>query len=361
MSVVFFILILVALILVHEFGHFLVAKLFKIRVDEFGIFFPPRLFGVRRGETLYSLNSLPLGGFVRIYGENYNEGAEDPRSFAHKPRMVQALVVVAGVVFNVLFAWLAFSGGYLVGLPTSASHEGFGQVRDAKPMVVGVYPDSPAHKAGIAVEDVLLSVQTGTRVLEEGASAAQIREFIAQHPEESLAITVLRQGQEKYFITKAEEGLIEGRKAVGVELDDVGILQLPVHLALIEGAALAQRTTVSVAQGLGAFFGQLLRGAADFSSVAGPIGITVFGAAAVGQGWAAALVLTALISINLALINLLPVPGLDGGRLLIIAVEALLRRPVPERLTTALTIGGFAVLIVLMLVVSYHDIVRLAS
>src|SRR3990167_8529155 len=115
MFIFFFILILIALILVHEFGHFIVAKAFRIRVQEFGIFFPPRLFAKRFGETEYSFNSLPLGGFVRIFGENANEAADNPRSFANKPRLVQAAVVVAGVLFNILFAWLAFSAGYMAG------------------------------------------------------------------------------------------------------------------------------------------------------------------------------------------------------------------------------------------------------
>src|SRR3989344_9278 len=118
MSILIFILILVALILVHEFGHFVVAKLFKIKVEEFGIFFPPRLFKIKKGETTYSLNALPFGGFVKIFGENYNEHANEPRSFASKPRYVQAAVLVAGVAMNLVFAWLALSAGYMSGLPT---------------------------------------------------------------------------------------------------------------------------------------------------------------------------------------------------------------------------------------------------
>src|SRR5947209_5253083 len=104
MFVLLFILILIVLIIVHEFGHFIVAKFFGIRVNEFGIFFPPRLFSFTKGETVYSINSLPLGGFVKIFGENYDEGHGVARSFVSKPRYIQAAVIVAGILFNLVFA-----------------------------------------------------------------------------------------------------------------------------------------------------------------------------------------------------------------------------------------------------------------
>lgn len=171
----------------------------------------------------------------------------------------------------------------------------------------------------------------------------------------------MRAGEEKVFVMRAAEGFVEGRKALGVELDDIGILKLPPHLALAEGARVTYRMTTATALGLGAFFSQVARGAADFSSVAGPIGIAGIGAKAVQSGFAAIVTLSALISINLALINLLPIPGLDGGRLLIIAIEGVIRRPVPQRLSLAVTALGFAFLIGLMLLVSYHDIARLVG
>jgi regulator of sigma E protease len=134
---------------------------------------------------------------------------------------------------------------------------------------------------------------------------------------------------------------------------------LPPHLAIIQGAMLTYDLTVSTAQGLLGFFGQIARGVADFGSVAGPIGIASIGSQAVAQGFAAVVVLAAVISVNLALINLLPIPGLDGGRLFIILIEAVLRRPISPRITTWATLAGMGLLILLMLVVSYHDIVRL--
>lgn len=359
MTFFIFILLLILLILVHELGHFSMAKLFGIRVDEFGIFFPPRIAGIKWGETLYSLNWLPFGGFVKIFGENANEGAADPRSFARASRLTQAAVVAAGIVGNLLFAWLALSVGYMVGMPSSVDHQGFGEVRDARTLIVNVLPDSPAQKAGLMPEDRVQAVTTGTAALPSGADSGQVRAFIAAHQDESIVLTVLRGGEEKSFLARPAAGIIAEHKALGVELDDVGTLRLPPHLALAQGALLTKQMTVSIAEGLGGFLRQIFTGTANFSGVAGPIGIVGLGASAVHEGFAATVILTSLISINLALINLLPVPGLDGGRLLFIAIEAVIRRPISERLSLGLTVAGFALLITLMLVISYHDVIRL--
>jgi regulator of sigma E protease len=361
MTFVYFILILIALVLVHEFGHFVVAKLCGIKVEEFGVFFPPRIAAIKKGETEYSINWLPFGGFVKIFGENYDEGHTDPRSFISKPRYIQAAVIVAGIACNILFAWLILSAGYMVGLPTSVGEQSFGAVTNAHVLVVGVLPDSPAAKAGIESNDQIEEVQTGTAALDAHSSANVVTNFISAHQDESVVITVLRNGKEQTFLAKAASGFIAGRKAIGVELDDVGTLALPPQLALLQGGVLGWDITKSTALGLAGFLKQIVTGTADFSQVAGPIGITVFGAATLQQGWAAAIVLTALISINLAIINLLPIPGLDGGRLLIIILEAILRRPISPNIIMKFTLAGFALLILLMLVVSYHDIARLVG
>ncbi|MEK7068384.1 MAG: site-2 protease family protein, partial [Patescibacteria group bacterium] len=265
------------------------------------------------------------------------------------------------------FAWLILSAGYGAGLPASSGHTGMGTVENAKGVVVGLLPESPAIRSGVLAEDVIARVSTPTAGTQAGANAEVLRAFIKEHQEESLIVSVMRLSaqtggeEEKTFVMRPTEGFVEGRKALGVELDDIGILKLPLHLALVEGATLTYHMTVSTAGGLLAFFSQIGRGVADFSSVAGPIGIAGIGAKAVDHGFTAAIMLTALISINLAIINLLPIPGLDGGRLLIIAIESVIRRPVPERLSVFVSILGFMFLIGIMLLVSYHDIARLVG
>ncbi len=360
MTLLIFILILVALIVVHELGHFTVAKLFGIRVDEFGIGFPPRIWGKKIGETVYSINALFFGGFVKIFGEDAGEAGESKRSFANKPKTVQAAVITAGIVCNILFAWLILSVGYMVGLPTSVEHQGIGTVQDAKTTIVGVLPDSPAHKAGMVAGESITSIATGAGAEFVPPTSGDAQDYIRVHQDESLVIKTAGQGGEsKAYVLKAEEGLVEGKKAVGIQLDDVGILKLWPHEALVQGTILTYHMTVATAVGLYGFFSDIVLGAADFGSVAGPIGIANIGAQAVTNGFAAAISLTALISINLALINVLPIPGLDGGRLFIILIESITRRKVSDKVMTYLSLAGFGALILLMVVVSYHDILRL--
>ena len=154
-------------------------------------------------------------------------------------------------------------------------------------------------------------------------------------------------------------GIAEGHKALGVALGDVGVLKLSLFPALGQGALLAKEITISTAAGLLGFFAQIFHGTADFAGVSGPIGIAGMGSTAVQEGIIATIILTALISINLAIINLLPIPGLDGGRLLFIVIEAITRRPISPRFTLAFTLAGFGLLILLMVVVSYHDVLNL--
>lgn len=282
-------------------------------------------------------------------------------SFVQKSRWIQAAVIVAGIVFNLLFAWGLLTAGYLHGMPTSVDHQGYGTVRDARATIVSILPGSPADTAGLEAGDTIESVITGKAQLAAPFSAGQVQDFIAAHQNESIGITALRYGKEIQAIAVPKEGLVQGRKAVGIELGDVGILQLPLPLALAQGALLGKEITISTAQGLVGFFANIFSGSANFSQVSGPIGITRIGSTAVQEGFVATIILTSLISINLALINLIPIPGLDGGRLLFIAIEGVTRRRISHRVSLPLTFIGLGLLVLLMLVVSYHDVLHLVN
>ena len=365
MALLIFIAILIGLIWVHELGHFSVAKFFKVRVDEFSIGFPPRLVSRAWGETRYTFGLLLVGGYVKIFGENPGEGTGDPRALTSKNRGIQASVMLAGIAFNLAAAWLLLSAGYMSGLPAAASDHALGPVTDPKVIVSAVRPGSPAESAGMKPGDVIERVQTGADALDAAAlpsgQADAVQAFIAEHQDESLVISIEREGEDKTVLAKPASDIVPGRKVIGIEFGDIGTLKLPPHLALAQGAVAFKNLTVATAQGLGAFFGQLFTGHADFSQVSGPIGIAGVGQSAVKEGFGAAAMVAALISINLALINLLPIPGLDGGRLLIIIIEAVIRRPVSARVTNALMLAGFAPIVLLMIAVSVHDIARLVG
>jgi regulator of sigma E protease len=366
-SIILFIIVLAVLILVHEFGHFIVAKRNGIRVDEFGLGFPPRLFGFTKGETTYSLNAIPFGGFVKIHGENPDEdsisGPDQGRSMVNKPKRVQAAVLVAGVAFNILLAWMLFVIGFMSGLPTSMSEVPPGaQVNELGLMITSVMPNSPAEEAGVKPGDRILAVETPAGLL-DGPAISEVQDAMAAHGGQEVILSVERGIGERAEALSLEvipeEGLAAGRAGIGVTMDQVGIMRLPFFSAIWEGTKFTVRITGVIAVALWDFFSQLFRGQADLSTVAGPVGLVGLVGDASQLGFIYLLSFTALISINLALINLIPFPALDGGRLLFLFIEWLKGSPISPKVANTLNFVGFALLITLMLVITFSDITRI--
>jgi len=361
MTILLFILVLVVLIVVHELGHFFAAKAFKMRVDEFGIGYPPKAVGWRRGETEYTLNWLPFGGFVKIFGEDGVNGEPEPRSFVSKPQWQQAVVLAAGIVMNILLAYVIFTITLAVGMPRALTEDEVHTAPDAALAISHVVPSSPADTAGLKRGDIITSVSKNGEVL-EAKSAEDFTEFVAQSENEKLTLSVTRGAEELTLIAVPERGVIqsdEDRAALGVAVASFGTVSVPWYQAPIEGAVLTWGVIQEVAVGLVMFFGSVFTFSADLSQVSGPVGI----AGAVGDAGASGIIplltLTALISINLALINLLPFPALDGGRLLFVGIEAITRRRIPAMLSGTLNFVGFAFLILLMLVITASDVLKL--
>ena len=365
MTIILFILVLVALIVVHEFGHFVVAKLSKMRVDEFGIGYPPRAWVFKKGETEYSLNWLPFGGFVKIYGEDEQDKVEatsdNHRSFSARPRILQALVLIAGIGMNLLFAWILLTAALGLGTTRALNPEEIPSARNVQLFVADVLPGAPAQLAGLMPGDSFKSASFGTHTF-SGYDAMQFTTFVASDTTlEPISILVLRNDKEVTVHAIPRKGVITSdtqRPALGVAVATSGTLPISWRDAPKDGAILTWEITKETAKGLTHFFVGIFTFTADLSQVSGPIGIAGAVGSASSHGLTALLSLTALISINLALINVLPLPALDGGRLLFVIIESIIRRPIPAKVGRAVNTGGFAFLILLMVVVTAHDLLK---
>lgn len=362
MSVIIFFLVLFVLILVHEWGHFIAAKKTGMRVDEFGIGFPPKLYGIKKGETEYTFNALPIGGFVRIFGENPDSLDEsDPdkaRAFGSRPRWAQAVVLVAGVTMNVIFAWFLFFITFVAGVPTAVDETMASP--EAVLYISGVLPTSPLY-GQIQPGSRIVSIGSGESIL-NSPTPTTFSEFIQTNSESEVAINFSKSGEESTVSVTPVLGLIpdaETKAAVGVSLAMVETQSYSVTEAVVSATTATYSGLINIATGLFTLLAQSISGTADFSQVAGPIGIVGMVGDAAGFGLVALLTFTAMISLNLAVINMLPIPALDGGRLVFVLIEAVIRRRINPVWIGRTNLVGFALLMLLMIAVTFNDIMRL--
>lgn len=372
MSIIIFLVILLVLVLVHEWGHFFSARRFGIRVDEFGFGFPPRLFSFRKGATEYSFNLFPVGGFVKIFGENPDDenlnGPDHELSFVSKPRWKQAIVLFAGVFMNFILAWFLFSFGLMSGLPTSLGNELPGyELQDVNLVIMAVSPSSPAGEAGLKPGDVIVSVSSLSVDIGESGdylediNPEKLKAFIGAHPSDEIEIGFTRgKKQDIQFVTMVpKESVVDGRPAIGISMDQIGTAKLPVFRAFWEGMRLTLAVTRDTAIGLYTLIVEGLKGQGSLAGVTGPVGIVSIVGDAYEFGFAYVFSFAALISINLGIINLIPFPALDGGRLFFLLIEKIKGSAMNPKIANTANTIGFVCLILLLVLVTYHDIVRL--
>lgn len=360
MSIILFIIILGILVVSHEFGHFIVAKMSGMRVDEFGFGFPPRMFGIKRGETTYSINWIPFGGFVKIWGEDAPEGAEQlpeyDRSFTGKPKHIQAAVVVAGVVFNFILAWFLFTAGFMIGMPVPGGETMYGTPENAAVVITQVFPDTPAAAAELAPGDVLL--RAGNEPIDSGE---EFQNLISANGLKSIPVTYTRNGQEFTKEITPMFGEPESRPIVGVGIESLGTVQLGPLSAIAAGFTLTADITLQTIIGLIDFAKNLFTNTAMLDTVTGPVGIIGLVGSSLAFGFVHLLTLTAVISINLAVLNLVPFPALDGGRLLFIIIEKIKGSPIAPRIANSINAAGFFALLLLMAIITWRDITHLVT
>ncbi|HTK33609.1 MAG TPA: RIP metalloprotease RseP [Candidatus Paceibacterota bacterium] len=362
LTIIVFLIVLAVLIFVHELGHFLFAKLFGIRVDAFKIGFGPKIFAWtpkdkdgKKGETEYGLNLIPFGGYVKIFGENPDVestiGVDSKRSLAHKSKWQQVLVLSGGVLFNVLFAWVLYIGLFSHGVTATA--DGFskyaGYFSNQRIMITDVLKDSPAAQAGLKSGDVITGAQ----------SITDIQNTISTSKGVAIPIHYERSGVSFDTEIIPKQDIVPDKYAIGIAMSDVVDMKLPFFVAVWEGGHYTAVMLKETVTGLYGFFTQIFQGHANFSEISGPVGIAGVVGDAARLGITYLLMITALISINLAIINLIPFPALDGGRIFFVIIESIIRRPIPAKFTNMVNLVGFSLLMLLMVIVTYKDVVKL--
>jgi len=354
--------ILVLLIVVHELGHFIAAKVSKVRVEEFGVGYPPRAFTFGKiGDTEYTLNWIPFGGFVRLFGDE-GEGQHGRGALVDSSRWKQAIILAAGVAMNALSAWVLFTVAFHAGVPQPvASAEGLQSVRL---MIADIVPGSPADVSGLKPGDRITDISDQYGVSVKELTPGAIAKYVSARGGRPLSITYTHGGKTGKTTVIPANAVIPnaaGRAGLGVALVLVANKSEPWGQAMRDAFLQTIRGFKTVAVDLSALFRSATHGAPNLAGVVGPIGIVGYVGDAAQNGIGSVLALAALISINLALINLIPIPALDGGRLVILAIEAVRRKDAPRLVLKLLNALGLAFIIFLMITVTYNDIAHLLA
>lgn len=355
MQVVIFILTLSILILIHELGHFMVAKFFGMEVEEFGIGFPPRakkLFNWKG--TLFSLNWLPIGGFVKIKGENYEGSTGHPRGahsvtsgesfFWEKPIWQRAVVLLAGVFGNFVLGVVLFGIVYSVmGVPTQ-----MGKVK-----IVGVADGSPAAEVGMVEGDVVKGFEKTNDLIE----------YIGENKGEEILLVLLGEGEEREVKLVPRVDPPEGEGSVGILLSDTELIKLPWYQMPVKGVVVGTREAYAwgkeIVGGLGKMVVGLVAGEGVPEDVAGPVGIYKVSAQVNEMGWLASLQFMGILSMNLAVLNILPLPALDGGRLVFLGLEMIIGKKLKNKIEGWVHGVGMIILLGLMVLITIKDVMKL--
>lgn len=361
MEILIFILILTVLVLIHELGHFFVAKKLGIKVEEFGFGLPPRVFSIKKGETTYSLNWLPIGGFVKLYGEDSAGGGKPKikderlkikdlgRAFFARPAWQRALVIVAGVVMNFALAFALIS--YLFGVSGVP-------VAGDKVMVVDISASSPAEQAGLSSGDTIVSVNKTALT-----SPQQLTDYVGKHLGEQLELEVKKKdGKTENLSLTPRAKYPAGQGPMGVSVaPNVETKRYPWYEAPIVGIQESFKRSWLIISGLGQTVSHLATKGEVPQGVAGPVGIAQLTGQFVQVGPLAVLDLVAFLSLNLAILNVLPIPALDGGRLFFILIEMGTRKKVSQKYEGYAHAAGMVLLLGLIALITFNDIVRLVS
>ncbi len=349
---------IIALMVIHEFGHFIMAKKFGVRVEEFGVGLPPRLIGKKIGETVYSLNLLPFGAFVKIHGED--ERADDKNSFSKKPIWQRALILLAGVVSFWLVAIILLTIVFHIGTFQAITDEEAGPLINPQVQIVGLSAASPAQEAGLQMADIIIELRKNNEK-QPVTKVEEVQNFVAEHRGEEIILLIKRGRQEMEIPLIPRTDPPQGEGAMGVSLVRIAEQSFTLPRAFVKGVQTTLNLTAAIVISLAELLAGLVtgRGLPAGMEVMGPIGIGSMAVQAVQVGASYFLQFIAIIAIYLAIFNLLPIPALDGGRLLFLLIEKIKGKPVNQTIEQRVTVGFFLFFILLMVLVTIKDIARL--
>ncbi len=335
-TIVIALIVFGVVVLIHELGHFLTAKACGITVNEFSIGMGPRLFGFSKNGTDYSIRLLPIGGYVMMEGEN--EESDEQGSFQKAAVWKRILVTVAGAVMNLVLGFVILMGVVL------------SQQAILSRTVGEFYPDAATERQGLQVGDTILAVN-GRRCF----IANDISYEFARTQNATVDLTVLRDGKR----VQLEDVVFDTQTQDGVSYMVLDFKVYPLEKTVGNVLAEAGRWTLSYARMVALSLADVVTGRVPVNNLSGPVGIVQVIGEATGMGWQPLMLLVALITVNLGVFNLLPIPALDGGRLVFLILEAIRRKPIPQKYEIAVNAAGFVFLIGLMLFATFNDVTKL--
>ncbi|MDD4410320.1 MAG: M50 family metallopeptidase [Candidatus Shapirobacteria bacterium] len=341
MDLIIFIVALSILVLVHEFGHFFAARRTGVKVEEFGLGLPPRIMGKKIGDTIYSINWLPIGGFCKLYGEDGDgKGGE---AFNHKKPWQKLIIVLGGVLMNLVLAIVIFSVVYtILGIPEQTD----------KVTIIGISKDSPAEKAGLKEDDVIFKVAD-----KEIKNPNELTTEVAKYKGKDVQLII----NNKEIVVNVRENPPEGEGAIGIAISNTEMIKVPwyrIDKEIIAGFKEAYYWGKIIAGGVfkmisGLFMGQVPK------DVSGPIGMyEATSSINKNQGFLAVVHFFGIVSVNLAIVNILPFPALDGGRIIFVLYEMITKRKANQKLEMVVNNIGMILLLGLILLITVGDISR---
>lgn len=348
MDIFIFVVALSILVLVHEFGHYFAAKITGVKVEEFGLGLPPRIFGKKIGETVWSLNWLPIGGFCRLYGEDGNK--QGHRAFNNKNPWQKGLIVLGGVLMNLVLAVVIFSTVYtIMGVPKETD----------RVKIIGVAQGSPAEEAGLKEDDWIKKV--GEVEIKEGSELTQ---EVEKYKGEEIELFINREGQDSVLPVRVREKAPEGEGLMGIVISNTEMEKVAwyeFYKGIGAGFREAYFWGEIIFSGVAKMVGSLFAGDVP-KDVSGPLGIfEATSSIRSNQGLLAVIHFFGIVSVNLAVVNVLPFPALDGGRIIFVLYEIIFRKKANEKFEVAVNNLGMLILLTLLLLITVGDVGRLIS